>query len=247
MVKKLVLMIVLLTTTALTVVFGEGFDINIFNQDPTEVVSQTATISPTQSLEATATSLMTETAVPTTTSQFTSTPTATELVESTATNTATATSTPTQQTNTATPTNTPTSTNTPTPTPAVISGLFSVQSGSPVFMTNFVHSAEGCAWQGIAGQVFDADGLPIVGYVVRVVGTFNNVAIDLIGLTGLVTNQPYGPGSYEFVLGNVALDTENQLTIQLFSPDGVEATSPMTFNTYSSCSKNLEILNFQHN
>jgi len=102
----------------------------------------------------------------------------------------------------------------------------------------------GCNWQGVAGQVFNRQGLPLVGYVVRVSGVYNGQPLNLLGLTGLVENTPYGPGSFELVLGSQALDTQDVLYVQLFEPSGTEVSAPVGLTTYSSCSKNLLIINF---
>mgnify|MGYP000867933185 FL=1 len=233
MIKKLFLLVVLLAGTAVTVLFGEGF-LSLFEGNiPTSVpVTETVVNSPTQTMvfsetleptftaEATATPLPTATLDPTPTIEFTATASATEI---------------------------PTETATPQPTPTfeLISDSFKFQEGSPVYMPNFVHIAEGCAWQGVAGQVFGTDGKPMVNYVLRLTGTFNGVQVNQIGLTGSILNTPYGPGSYEFILGNTAIDSENQLFLQLFTHDGNELTNLIPLTTYSSCSKNLEILNFQ--
>jgi hypothetical protein len=246
MFKKLFMMIVLLAVTAATVLFGEGFKLPFFDSTPTTNIVETTTIAPTQTVEYTATAIFTETEQPTATNEITNTPEATATPEVTETAMATETMAPTSTLMpTATLTNTPTSTATVTPTTEVLSDLFSIQTGSPVFMTNFVHTTEGCAWQGVAGQVFNSNGLPLINYILKITGNYNGTSVNQIGLTGAVTNTPYGPGSYEFILGNTPIDSQDQLTVQLFNPDGQEVTSPLSINTSSSCSQNLEIINFQ--
>lgn len=230
MVKRFIMLLVLLAGTALTVLLGEGF--NFLDTDPTAAATYTSTFV----LEPTAATAQTETAVPT--AEYTSTP----APSSTPDNTATATAIP---TNTATATPTATNTSTPIPTLPAVNDPFKVQPGSPVYTVNFVHPAAGCNWEGVAGQVLSSDGSPLTGYILKVSGTYNGAAVNQIGLSGLVTNEPYGPGSFEFVLGTTAVDSENKLTIQLFSPAGVEMISPVSFNTFAACSKNLMIINFQ--
>lgn len=232
MVKRFIMLLVLLAGTALTVLVGEGFD--FLDIDPTATIPNTST----SVVEATATTVFTDTAVPTATAVNTNTPVPT----STPVNTATATTVP---TNTAT--TVPTKTNTPIPTAPPIAGLFRVQSGSPVYTINFAHPEAGCNWTGVAGQVLSADGAPLTNYILKVSGIYNGAAINQIGLSGLVANEPYGPGSFEFVLGTKPLDSVKKLTIQLFSPSGVEMIGPVSFNTSVQCSKNLMIINFQQN
>jgi len=186
----------------------------------------------------------------------TNTPTVTEIVSatqtfagtnaptltSTSTPTATATRTPTA---TATRTPTATATRTPTVTPSPTPMPYAVQTGSPVFMANFAHTDAACNWEGIAGQVFDKSGNPVLNYVVKVTGTYNSKSVSLLSVSGTVTNNPYGPGSYEIVLGTTALNSTNLLSIQVFDAAGNAISNAVKFSTYSDCSKNLVIMNFK--
>jgi hypothetical protein len=228
MIKRFILLVVLLAGTALTVIFGEGF--NFLNPDPTETMAITNTVESTFPVEATATAIFTETQVPTATSEFTSTPVPTATEENT-------------PTETATPTNTPTATATATPTEDT--DLFAIQTGSPVFTTNFAHPEAACNWQGIAGQMLSKTGAPLQNYILKLTGTYNGSPINQIVLSGLVTNEPYGPGSFEFVLGSTPIDSVSMMTIQVFSPTYVEVMGPESVSTYASCSQNLEIINFK--
>lgn len=231
MIKKLFLLVVLLAGTAVTVLFGEGF-LSLF-------VSETPTVAPLETeMLPTQTIGITDTLEPTFTQVATSDPLPTQTLEPTPTPEFTATA-------TATPLPTETATPQPTPTFELISETLKFQEGSPVFMPNFVHTTEGCAWQGIAGQIFGTDGKPMVNYVLRLTGSYNGVQVNQIGVTGSIQNLPYGPGSYEFVLGTTAVDSENQLFLQIFNTSYEEVTNLIPLTTYSSCSKNLEILNFQ--
>jgi hypothetical protein len=222
MVKRFVMLVILLAGTALTVLFGEGF--NFLNPDPTTTVAITNTVAATLPAGVTETVVVTETEAPTATEEMTAT------VALTATATATA-------------TNTPTSTTTPTPTPNT--DLFEVQAGSPVYTVNFAHPEAACKWQGVAGQVLSKTGAPLTHYILKITGTYNGASVNQIGLSGLVTNTPYGPGSFEFVLGTTPVDSDDLLTIQVFSPTGTEVLGPVSIDTFASCSKNLQIINFQ--
>ncbi len=226
-------MVVLLATTAITVLFGEGLDFWNVDPNPTAAICETCTTTPTPTEISV---ILSETTEVTTVEEYTSTPTETE--------TPTVTSTP---ENTATATSTPTNTATATATFPPVTDLFSVQAGSPVFMTNFVHPTEGCLWQGIAGQIFGKNGLPLNDYIIRVTGIYNGSPVSFLGVTGYVANSPYGPGSYEVVFGGTAIDSTGLLMIQLFNADGIEVTNLIPIDTWASCSRNLEILNFQEN
>jgi hypothetical protein len=205
---------------------GEGTEIPVDATATTEVIPSaestvevTATIAETTTVEATATLAATEA------------PTETALPSSTATPTFTATAIP--------PTATPTLTATEIPM------TFAVQTGSPVYMVNFVRTSAGCNWSGIAGQVFDSEGKPLTGYIIKVTGTYNSTAVNSLAVTGMVTGTPYGPASYEVVLGTKALASTDLLSIQLFDPGGNVLTTPLRFSTYTDCSKNLVIINFK--
>jgi hypothetical protein len=161
-------------------------------------------------------------------------PTATKIP---ATPTATATKVPTA---TATATKVPTATATATSIPMT----FGVQPATPVYMVNFAHTAAGCAWQGVAGQVFDSSNNPVTNYVVKITGSYNGSTISMLGVTGMVSGNPYGPGSYEIVLGTKPINSVDLLNIQVFTSSGQALTDPLKFSTSSDCSKNLIIINF---
>jgi hypothetical protein len=257
MIKKLFWLVVLLVVTACTV-FLDGIGFPNTNPTPTVIPCDGCSPTPTQYLtetlvpipteistgtvEPTATLLPTSTTEPTSTSNPTSTST---LIPPTKTFTPTAI--PPTATFTVTPTKVPTSIATPVPTstPTQFVELFNLQPTTPVFLINFVHEAEGCAWQGVAGQIFDKAGNPVKNYIVKVAGTFDGKPVNLMGITGMVAGNPYGPGSFEIVLGSKALDSIDKLTIQLFNPQAQAITNPLPFSTSSVCSKNLVIINFQ--
>jgi hypothetical protein len=201
--------------------------------------------------EATATVAATNSEVPTGTTVFSATPTtaattvaATNVPTEANTNTPTATTASSTFTPTAIP---PTVTPSFTPTPTTTPLTFALQSGSPSYVTNFVHTGKGCNWSGVAGQVFDNDGNPLSNYVIKVTGKYKGVAVSLVAMTGMVSGTPYGPGSYEVVLGSSAVDSTGLLFIQLFDPNGKALTEKISFNTYADCKKNLAIINFKQN
>lgn len=233
MLKKTLYLVILVLITVFSV-FISGGALN----DNTQIAT------PTANVEWTATANTPE--LPTGTAITPDLPTATIAVTlvSTATFTPipTKTSTP-VPTATALPTKTPTPTAVP-PTATAVPMTFTVQPATPVYMVNFVHTTAGCNWQGVAGQVFDDAGNPLKNYVVKITGTYNGGSVNLLGVTGMVSGNPYGPGSYEIVLGNKAIDTIDTLSIQVFDSNGKVLTDPLKFSTSSDCNKNLVIINF---
>lgn len=141
-----------------------------------------------------------------------------------------------------TPTQEPTAVATATPAP--IDVVYVLQPGSPAYLDNFAHPAEGCNWQGIAGQVFDAQGQPVPNLIVKVSGNWNGSDVALIGVTGMVAGLPYGPGGYEIVLGNKAVNSTMPLMLQFFNQDQEPLTEPLSITTKAACAKNLVIANF---
>lgn len=256
MIRKILWMVILLVMTACTILFTEGGEIVA---DPTPTATQCADCTPvpteivilTETMEPTATDVPTievtpATTEPTQSSEFTLTP----MPSSTSTlvpPTATKTTVPATATKTTIPSATATKTEVPaaTSTRTVVTEIYAVQPATPVFMQNFVHTTEGCAWQGVAGQVFDASGKPVTNLIVKVSGFWEGKGISLVGITGMVSGLPYGPGSYEIVLGDTAFDTVDQLQIQIFSADQTPLTEPLSFSTSADCSKNLVIINFK--
>jgi hypothetical protein len=183
-----------------------------------------------------------------TTSSPTGTPTKTPtLVPTSATPTRIpTTATPTRVPTTATPTRIPptaTSTSIPptaTPTPQY---AFAVQPGSPALLPNFANTSAGCSWQGIAGQVFNADGLPVLNLVVKAGGTWNGAAVNLLGMTG--TSTAYGEGGFELTLGTKAVNSTNTVYVQIYDLASKPLTDKVYISTSSDCSKNLTLVNFK--
>jgi hypothetical protein len=143
-------------------------------------------------------------------------------------------------TNTATATQTATLIRTPTPTPLP----YSLQPGSPAYISNFAHPQAGCNWIGVAGQVFGPQGVPQTNLVVVVEGLYGGKVINAVGVTGTVAGDIYGPGGYEVAFSNTLLATQGMLSAQVFDLSGNPLTEAITFDTYSSCAKNLIIINF---
>ena len=138
---------------------------------------------------------------------------------------------------------------TPTATEVVVEvrSAFVLQEGTPVYMPNFNYLDKGCNWQGVAGQVFGEDNVPVSYLIVKVFGTWNSGEVSKIAVTGMVEGKPYGEGSYEIELGNIAADSIDPLFIQVFNSDGDPLSDPYQLTTRAACDQNLTIVNFVTN
>ncbi len=191
----------------------------------TQVVNPTAT----NTTQPTATSTTVNTQVPTATLTTAPTTIATTVVPTTA--------------KTNTPTTASTATTAPTSAPTAVVYPFAVQAGSPVLIQNFVNSSAGCAWQGIAGQVFDTDGAPLKNIVVKAGGTWNGTAVSLVGMTGVAAD--YGEGGYELVLGTKVAASNSTVWVQLYDLSSNVLSNKVYISTTTDCSQNLVLLNFK--
>jgi hypothetical protein len=117
--------------------------------------------------------------------------------------------------------------------------------GNPAAFANTTyHPNSDCKWQGIAGQVWDIQGRPLIGYRVHLQGYYNGKSVDLTTLSG-GAQAWYGESGFEFVLGNTPIDSTGKLTIQLEDQSYMAISNQVTLNTYSDCTKNLVLVNFQ--
>lgn len=112
---------------------------------------------------------------PTRTPELSPTPTQTPTPEPTVTPTVTPTATPQPTIVAATPVTTPP---TLTPTDAYSNYPFVVYGEITSIEAALMHPAEGCNWQGIAGQVFNTKGAPILYTGVQIGGRFNGRQIS---------------------------------------------------------------------
>ena len=99
---------------------------------------------------------------------------------------------------------------------------------------------------GVAGQVFGAEGAPVKYLIVKVFGTWNGQEVSELSVTGMVTGKPYGKGSYEVILGDIAVDSTTPLFVQVFDSDGTPLSEPFEFITKAKCNRNLVLVNFVH-
>jgi len=140
-------------------------------------------------------------------------------------------------------------TNTPqpaaeTPTPYMSAYPFALQSLPVRFPSSVFHSEAGCNWMGVAGQVFDLSGRPVIGLVVRLGGSLNGRVVDITTLTG-GASQWYGESGYEFVIADKPVDSSSSLWIQLYDQGNIPISERIKFDTSSKCEENLVIINFK--
>jgi hypothetical protein len=131
---------------------------------------------------------------------------------------------------------------TPSPTPS--EGMpFVLHPGDPVAIENIGHQELGCAWMGVGGRAFDLTGAPVEqGLFVQVGGTLNEESVEMLGMLGMVSI--YGPGSYEFVLGDTPIASTQTLWVQMFDQAMLPLTDKIYFDTFAECDKNLILINF---
>lgn len=155
------------------------------------------------------------------------------------------TSTPTRtKTPTATATR-PTATSTgPTPLPSVTRSAFNytLQAGSPTYLTNFLTNPSGCGWMGIGGRAFGMDGNPVINLTVHLEGG----GLNMDTLTGSGPTA-LGPGSYEMTISDHPIETTNTYVVQLRNNTGVNLSDLYVIPTYGDCTRNLVLVNFFQN
>jgi len=127
------------------------------------------------------------------------------------------------------------------PTPYIYT-RYLLQPGSPAWVENFIHPEAGCNWMGVGGQVFDLQGNAISNLVVKLIGTLNGEAVELIALTGGALKL--GQGGYEFKLSDHPVASTETLWISVYDKDGNAISDPEAISTYDSCEQNFVIVNF---
>ena len=127
------------------------------------------------------------------------------------------------------------------PTPYIYT-RYLLQSGSPTWVENFIHPEAGCNWMGVGGQVFDHEGNSISNLFVKLTGTLNGEAVELLALTGGAINL--GQGGYEFKLSDHPVASTQTLWISVFDKDGNAISDSVAISTYDSCEQNFMIVNF---
>jgi len=146
---------------------------------------------------------------------------------------------------TASPTPEPTATDTPIPaTPTAqptTEAAFVVQPGSNVRVANFANDL-GCAWMGVAGQVFDKDRNPLVGITVHVEGQLAGQLVNQDSVTG--SNPRIGPAGYTINLSDHPIASDGTMWIQLMDTAGLDLSDQVYFSTSADCDENLVFINW---
>jgi hypothetical protein len=120
---------------------------------------------------------------------------------------------------------------------------FVINQGDPVAIPNIAHPDLGCNWMGVAGKAHNLSGAPIAqGLFIQLGGTLNGKPMDMLGTTGMVAD--YGPGGYEFTLGDQPIASSQTLWVQLFDQAMIPLSDRIYFDTYGDCNKNLILVNF---
>jgi hypothetical protein len=131
----------------------------------------------------------------------------------------------------------------PTETPFSGYYAFALQNDINAIESTLFKPNYGCNWIGVAGQVFDLQGRPVMGVRVWLRGTYNGKRIDLLSLT--LESSPYGPSGFEFTLGDIPLNSTGKLSIQLLDQANIPISERVYFDTFEDCQKNLILINFK--
>jgi len=119
---------------------------------------------------------------------------------------------------------------------------FVIQEGAPIGMPNWAHQEEGCNWLGVAGQVFDLNGDPIMDLIVEAGGTLDGQPMLGLSLTGVAT--AYGPGGYEIQLADHVIASHGTVWLQIKNDAGDLFSGNIYIERFADCAANLLLLNF---
>lgn len=140
---------------------------------------------------------------------------------------------------------TPTSTATKVMTPTTIPSPTGMPFAATVdyMASTSYHPDAGCNWMGVAGQVVDKNNSPILYLTIHLGGAAGDKAVDYFSLSG--TAPAYGPGGFEFVLGNKPVSSTHTLWIQLLDQQKMPFTDKIYLDTFEDCAKNLIMVRFK--
>jgi hypothetical protein len=131
-----------------------------------------------------------------------------------------------------------------TPVPVVPTQIpmkYTLQPGTPLALTGFVHADLGCNWMGVGGQVFAQDSSPVKQLVIELGGNLNGQPVSQLSLTGAAID--WGPGGYEFTLSNQPIDSSGTLWLRALDLNGKPISDKIYFTTYNDCAKNAILIN----
>ena len=108
---------------------------------------------------------------------------------------------------------------------------------APQYLPNHTNQ-NGCQWSGVGGEVFDAAGNPLTGYVVRL------WAADMPRNAVSGDAPAYGPSGYEFTLGDHPRATAGFYVIELLDSAGRSVSPRYGLDTHAECDRNFVLVIF---
>lgn len=120
---------------------------------------------------------------------------------------------------------------------------YTVQGQPGALNADIVYPNANCSWMGVAGQVIDARGNPIIGLYVQV-GYFENEEVreTLSGLFPI-----YGESGYEITIARPVQEIPYPLWIQLLNESHVPVSDKTYFKPSQNCDRSLILINFTRN
>lgn len=117
---------------------------------------------------------------------------------------------------------------------------YNIQGQPGAINADIIYPNANCSWMGIAGQVTDARGNPIVGLYIQV-GVFENDEIreTLSGLFPI-----YGESGYEITIARPVQEIDYPLWIQLLNEAHVPVSEKTYFKPSKNCDRSLILINF---
>jgi len=137
----------------------------------------------------------------------------------------------------------PSKTPTLTPTPKAPFSAASVNAIESLLIPHLLNAS--CSWQGVGGTVDDQNSSPIIGIVVRLAGKLDGKTVELTTVSGV--SPEYGKSGFEFVLGDIPVDSRDTLYVQLLDQAGLPLSDRIYFDTFSDCDRNLVLVRFKKN
>lgn len=139
----------------------------------------------------------------------------------------------------------PEGTTQPTPTRDLSASAPFILQGDPVAVaSSMFHGDATCDWMGVGGNVYDMQGRPVFGLMVKIGGYLGGKSVkEMTTLTGLA--RAYGESGYEFKLGDKPIVSNDSLWIQLFDQAQIPISEKIYFDTFGECNMNLVLINFK--
>ncbi|GAB4579872.1 MAG: hypothetical protein Fur0022_26110 [Anaerolineales bacterium] len=107
---------------------------------------------------------------------------------------------------------------------------------------NVINTTLACNFMGVAGNVFDANGVPQKGLIIELGGTIQGLAVTGLAVSG--TAQSYGQSGYELPISDGPIASSKTLYVQVRDQAGVAVSDKIYFDTFDDCTKNLVLINF---